>query len=382
MKPVERIFQGERLRQARLSENFTATDLADRLEVSRQLISAAEKGKPLGLEKMTQAACVLGVSIDYFYAPIPPAVDELQSAISYRSLKRTPEFQKDRADVALAWAKEVVVRFSELLELPALRLPTYEPKAPEELSWEDIDERARCTRQFFGIGFGPIDRLILLLENHGVVVGYANLSEDMDGVSAWYESGPIILAKKGSPAVRSRFDIAHELGHLVLHRHLSAEDVDDPVRHDLMEKQAHYFAGSFLLPEEGFAPEAVRIDLDYLLTLKRRWKVSLQAMMMRLESLGIVTKDQLGRFYQNLSRRRWRKEEPLDDELPTENPILFERASRFLAKEQALPFEEAFTRTQLPKGYLETFSGLQSGTLTNSQSIDTNVVQFRRKDRS
>lgn len=380
MKPVERIFQGERLRQARLSANFTATDLADRLEVSRQLISAAEKGKPLGLEKMTQAASMLGVSIDYFYAPIPPAVDEIQSAISYRSLKRTPEFQKDRADAALAWAKEVVVRFSELLEMPSVRLPIFEPKAPEELSWDEIDERARCTRQFFGLGFGPIDRLVLLLENHGVVVGYADLSEDMDGVSAWYESGPIILAKKGSSAVRSRFDIAHELGHLVLHRHLLAEDVDDPARHDLMEKQAHYFAGAFLLPEEGFAPEAVRVDLDYLLTLKRRWNVSMQAMMMRLDTLGVITKDQLGRFYQNLSRRRWRKEEPLDDELPIETPVLLERASRFLAKERVLPFQEAFTRTRLPKDYLETFAGLQSGALTSSPTLDTNVVQFRRKD--
>lgn len=379
MKPVERIFLGERLRQARLGANFTATDLAERLDVSRQLVSAAEKGKPFGLEKMAQAASLLGVSIDYFYVPIPPAVDDIQSAINYRSLKRTPEFQKDRADAALAWAKEIVVRFSELLELPEVRLPSFEPKAPEELSLDEIEERARSTRQFFGLGFGPIDRLVLLLENHGVVIGYADLSEDMDGVSAWYETGPIILAKKGSPAVRSRFDIAHELGHLVLHRHLLAEDVDDPARHDLMEKQAHYFAGAFLLPEEGFAPEAVRVDLDYLLTLKRRWKVSMQAMMMRLDSLGVITKDQLGRFYQNLSRRRWRKEEPLDDELPSEIPVLFERASKFLAKERVLPFHEAFTRTRLPKDYLETFAGLPHGALDIALNVETNVVQFRRK---
>ncbi|WP_156383712.1 XRE family transcriptional regulator [Pseudoxanthomonas sp. Root65] len=380
MKPVERTFQGARLRQARLIANMTATDLAERLEVSRQLVSAAENGKPLGLEKMAQAASLLGVSIDYFYSPVPTELGGLHSAINYRSLKRTPEFQKDRADAALAWAREVVLRFSELLEMPVVRLPEFPPRDPEELSWEMIEEISRSTRQFFGLGYGPIDKLVLLLENHGIVVGYAELSEDMDGVSAWYESGPIILVKKGSPAVRSRFDIAHELGHLILHRHLLAEDVDDPTRHDLMEKQAHYFAGAFLLPEEGFVPEAVRIDLDYLVKLKRRWKVSLQAMMMRLESLHVVTRDQLQRFFQNLSRRRWRKDEPLDSEISAETPVLFERAGRFLAQENVVPFHEAFTRTRLSKGYLEVFAGLPSGVLNMPSGLEANVVQFRRRD--
>ena len=100
-----------------------------------------------------------------------------------------------------------------------------------------------------------------------------------------------------------------------------------------------------------------------------------------VEFTGVVTKDQLVRFYQNLSRRRWRKEEPLDDELAPESPVLFERASKYLAQERVLPFHEVFTRTRLPKGYLETLAGLESGTLTNVFS-EQNVVQFRRKSDS
>lgn len=377
MKQVE--FQGERLRQARLAADMTATELADKLEVSRQVISAAEKGKPLSLEKVSLLVNELGATTDYFYQPIPSGVGFATSAINYRSLKRTPEFQKQRADAALAWAHEVTVRFSELLELPLANLPPCLDKAPEDFSWDEIESIAKETRRHFGLGFGPIDKLFLLLENHGVVVGYADLSQDMDGVSAWYEQRPIILAKRGSSAVRTRFDVAHELGHLVLHRHLAQEDVDDSTRHDLMEKQAHYFSGAFLLPEEGFLPEAVRIDLDYLVILKRRWKVSLQAMVKRLQALDVITANHVARFYQNLARRGWRKIEPLDQELPSERPVLLERAGRFLAQERVLPFHEAFVRTRLPNRFLETFAGLEPAELLPPAAAESNVITFRRK---
>jgi len=373
------VFVGDRLRQARLAANLTATELADRVEVSRQMISAAEKGKSLGADRLDQVAIALGVPVDYFFQPFPEGVGVALSAVNYRSLKKTPEFQKDRANSSLEWAHEVVVRFRELLQMPEVNLPSLSDKDPELLSWDDIENAARELRRHFNLGHGPIDKLILLLENHGVIVGTVALSDDMDGVSAWYEDGPVVLVKHGSPAVRTRFDVAHELGHLVLHRHLTSEDVDDKHRHDLMELQAHYFAGAFLLPEEGFVPEAVRVDLDYLVTLKRRWKVSLQAMVMRLEKLGVLSKDQIGRFYQNMSRRNWRRKEPLDEELLRERPVLLERAAQFLAEERIVPFQEAFTRTRLPREFLETFAGLEPGALSAPISASDNVLEFRRK---
>jgi len=343
------------------------------------MISAAEKGKSLGADRLDQVAIVLGVPVDYFFQPFPEGVGVALSAVNYRSLKKTPEFQKDRANSSLEWAHEVVVRFRELLQMPEVNLPSLSDKDPELLSWDDIENAARELRRHFNLGHGPIDKLILLLENHGVIVGTVALSDDMDGVSAWYEDGPVVLVKHGSPAVRTRFDVAHELGHLVLHRHLTSEDVDDKHRHDLMELQAHYFAGAFLLPEEGFVPEAVRVDLDYLVTLKRRWKVSLQAMVIRLEKLGILSKDQIGRFYQNMSRRNWRRKEPLDEELLRERPVLLERAAQFLAEERIVPFQEAFTRTRLPREFLETFAGLEPGALSAPIPASDNVLEFRRK---
>ena len=80
--------------------------------------------------------------------------------------------------------------------------------------------------QIFGLGFGPIPKLSLLLENNGVLVGHAPLSEGMDGVSAWFNERPFILVSSHANYFRNRLDVGHELGHLVLHRGLTQDDID------------------------------------------------------------------------------------------------------------------------------------------------------------
>ena len=65
----------------------------------------------------------------------------------------------------------------------------------------------------------------------------------------------ILLSADKDSGYRSRFDLAHEIGHLVLHRHI--QRTTDSARHKLMEQQAHHFAGEFLLPAETFASEVL-----------------------------------------------------------------------------------------------------------------------------
>lgn len=377
MRPAEPLYTGARLRQARLAASLSAADLAEKVGVTRQAIYAAEAGKPLSAEKMQQLALVLGVPLDFFYRPIPQhALPE--GAINFRRLKSAPEAQKDWARSALGWMAELAMLFEELLQLPATTLPDLGQMPPSALSAQDIEEAAIATRRHFGLGFGPIDRLMLLLENHGVLVGTVPLSAEMDGVSAWFTGRAAVLVKQHLNAFRARFDLAHELGHLVLHRHLQPDDLDDKATLDLVEDQAHHFAGAFLLPESSYGAEAVRTDLDYLLTLKRRWGVSIAAQIKRLEALDMLSKDQCSRLWQNLARRRWRNPEPLDQETQAERPLLLRRAAEFLAAHQALPFHEAFTRSRLPRRFLTAAAGLQDHELDPPSATLGNVIQFRR----
>jgi len=377
MRSAEPAYTGARLRQARLASGLSAAELAEKVGVTRQAIYAAEAGKPLSAEKMQHAGLVLGVALDFFYRPIPQQA-EAEGAINFRRLKSTPEAQKDWARSALGWMAELALLFEELLQLPATSLPDLGGKPPSALGTLDIEEAAIATRRHFGLGFGPIDKLLLLLENHGILVGTAPLSAEMDGVSAWFNGRAAILIKSDLTAFRARFDLAHELGHLVLHRHLHPDDLDDKATLDLVEDQAHHFAGAFLLPEASYGAEAVRTDLDYLLVLKRRWGVSIAAQIKRLQALEMLTKDQCARRWQGLARRRWRNPEPLDHDTRAETPLLLRRAAEFLAKHQALPFHEAFTRSRLPRRFLAAVAGLQDHELDPPPAALGTVIQFRR----
>ena len=108
--------------------------------------------------------------------------------------------------------------------------------------------------------------------------------------------------------MRSRYDLAHELGHILLHRSVRKEAFVDKAVFRLIEQQAHRFAGSFLLPGSTFGAEFGRMPtLEYLTSLKAKWKVSIQFMIMRCAELDIISEHQKGRLFAGLSARGWRQ---------------------------------------------------------------------------
>ncbi|WP_427339611.1 ImmA/IrrE family metallo-endopeptidase [Caloranaerobacter sp. DY30410] len=132
--------------------------------------------------------------------------------------------------------------------------------------------------------------------------------EKIDAFSQWIGSRPFIfLGSDKDSAVRSRFDIAHELGHLLLHTHVDQEDLKDPKVLKRIEKEAHYFVGAFLLPEDSFAQEVTSISIDHFISLKKRWKVSIASMIYRCDELGIFTDNKILYLNKQMSYRKMRK---------------------------------------------------------------------------
>ena len=172
--------------------------------------------------------------------------------------------------------------------------------------WDDIEEAAACLRRDWGLGQGPIENLIDLLEGNGIVV--ARLLEDcksLDAFSTWQKDRPFIFlnTEKGSPS-RSRFDAAHELGHLILH----AECLPGDKHH---EDEANRFASAFLLPKETFVKECPRrLIWDHFLELKERWKVSLAALIRRARDLNLISEDTYKRGNVMRNKFGWRTDEP------------------------------------------------------------------------
>jgi len=102
---------------------------------------------------------------------------------------------------------------------------------------------------------------------------------------------------------------------------------------DLLERQAHRFAGAFLLPEEAFLNDLYSPTLDGLLQLKRKWKVSVAMMIKRLHQLEFLSDAEVSGLFKNLSRRGWKKFEPYDDQIPVEEPVLLKQAFEVIVEE-------------------------------------------------
>jgi len=213
----------------------------------------------------------------------------------------------------------LVVELEEHVTFPEEQISEH---AAEVRSLQEVELLAERLRAVWGLGLGPISDMVALIERLGVMVlELKGHSRALDAFSTWLVGRPLVfLSSEKESATRRRFDCAHELGHLLMHQEA------DPGRREL-EAQADRFASAFLLPGESFAKEYPdRLNWAHLRALKRRWKVSLAAMLKRAFDLDLISEATYRRAFVHLNRAGWREQEP--DEPSMERPSLIKKAGR------------------------------------------------------
>ncbi|WP_424211377.1 ImmA/IrrE family metallo-endopeptidase [Streptomyces sp. BI20] len=166
-------------------------------------------------------------------------------------------------------------------------------------------DAAETVREEWSVPTGPIDDMVALLEGAGALVVVRNLGTTaLDAVSQWpADKAPLVLVNSIASADRSRFSLAHELGHLVMH--------GEPGERRVQEDQANRFAAEFLMPHDAVLPELKPgIDVSRLLDLKARWGVSMAALIRRAMDLGVVSEWQYRTLMVELSALGYRTNEP------------------------------------------------------------------------
>jgi Zn-dependent peptidase ImmA (M78 family) len=277
----------------------------------------------------------------------------------------------------LEWAQDLATALMEYVDYPDVNLPSRNYTDPEEVTAEDIENAACECRDLWRLGRSAIQDLALAVEGAGVILVREETGiAQIEGLSAWsavLDRPLILLSADKDNGYRSRFDLAHEIGHLVLHRNI--QRTTDSARHKLMEQQAHRFAGAFLLPAETFASD-VRVPptLDDLLLLKRRWGVSAAAIIMRLKALELLDDDGALMLFKRRSARWGAKSEPGDDDRKPEQPRLLRRTIDLLVEEKVMPLEAIPRHIGLAAGDVEALSGLPEGYFQGKN----NVVEFVR----
>ncbi|MGY6519378.1 MAG: XRE family transcriptional regulator [Lysobacteraceae bacterium] len=371
-------FVPDRLTQALSVRGFSATELAARIGVTNTTVSRWRSGNQVPSPGMVQSmASELRVSPEWLTRPIRNATSRPNFRGSVAQLKQ----ERGLLGARMEWLEEVSSQLEDFVDYPAVNLPSYEFKRLSEITDCAIEEAAEACRKLWNLGDAPVGDSLLLLENAGTVVALEETGiAKIEGLSAWSASGrPLVLlcADKGN-AFRSRFDAAHELGHLVLHRYIEA--TGDAASHKMMEAQAHRFAGAFLLPARGFVSEvSTPVSLQALVFLKQRWGVSVAAMIMRLKALGVISEDDYLRLIKHRSAKWGNKREPLDDERTPEQPRLLKRTMELLINEGVIRADGLSDMLGISSRDVESMFGLPVGYLSGKQA-DIVELSIKRRD--
>jgi Zn-dependent peptidase ImmA (M78 family) len=178
------------------------------------------------------------------------------------------------------------------------------------------EEAARLMRATWLIPHGPVRNVTEVIEGAGGVVVRMNFgTRQFDAVSEWIPGYPpifLINGDAGIPGDRLRLTLAHEIAHVLLHRHPNPD----------MEQEANEFAAEFLMPKKEIKASLYNLTISKLVQLKRIWKVSMAALVHRAFELGTVTDAQRRYLYINMAKRGYRTREPIEADVPIENPEL------------------------------------------------------------
>ena len=327
---------GERLRRFRLARGMSLKDLADAIEgsVNAQMLSKYEHGElqPTAAT-LNQIASVLGVKSAQLWGE-PPCYVEW---IAFRKRTRLGKREQERIQSFVAEEFEKRVQLQEqicegnTLELSVLKTTVR--------SLDNAEEAALALRDTLKLGIDPIGNLIDVLEDHYIHIIEVAADEAFDGISALARDSddkPLaaaIATRSGVPGDRQRLNIAHELGHLILEL---CEDVDP-------EKAAFRFGAAFLAPAEQLRRDVggkrSRIQRGELFYLKRRYGMSIQAVLFRLRDLGIITNTYYKKWCIQINKLGWKKHEPI--KMPSEKPERFRQQVHRALSEDLITETEA-----------------------------------------
>ncbi len=377
-------FVGARLREAREARGLTAAALSDLLGLTRAAVSQYEHGHKTPSPEIMQRICSLTRLPDRFFMEAVPAETPMAPRVFYRSRSAATKSARTRSERKLEWLARIVSWMESFVAFPAVDLASADlPETAVQLNGRDIESAADNLRRHWGLGAGPISNVAWLLENHGILVSRFPLHADaLDSFSEIRSSGRpfVVLSSDRNSAVRSRFDAAHELGHLVLHEGVPSRDLLKPAEHHLIEEQAHRFASAFLMPTESFSRSATSITIDGLKSLKQQWGVSMQAIVMRLCDLDIIGEDTKTSFFRAFGARGWRKAEPLDDQMTAEQPELLRQALEAIVSKRVLGTDDILASLPYDAQDIEELCGVRHGTLASQRRIyePAPIVQIER----
>lgn len=305
-------FNPTRLKLARTRRQLTLKALAERVGMSSRMVSEHEKDycKHVPLEETVVAySKALNYPASFFLDPDPVETVDKET-VSFRSLKSMRAAQEHAAIGAGQIGVMINDYFESRYNLPSENLPDYRRVEPEVA--------AEALRQEWNLGTLSIGNMIHLLEKNGVrVFSLAENTQDVDAFSFWKGGTPYVFLNTQKSGERSRFDAAHELGHLLLHKHGVPQGKD-------AEAEADRFASALLMPKLTLLPyKGQNLTIESILSLKVKWKVSAMALIVQMKNVGVLSEWQYKSLIITASKMGLRTKEI--NGIPRERSLIIEK---------------------------------------------------------
>lgn len=309
------MFNPERLELARKRRALTMKELAERCGVTTRAVSAWEKGdaEPRTATQ-SKLAEILGFPSVFFQLAGPPELTA--ERVSFRALTAMTARERDQALAAGSMAFELSHWLFERFTGPPIDVPRCDS--------EPAEAAAEAVRRSWSLADRPISNVIHLLESRGVrVFSLVEGTRRLDAFATWHDHAPFTFLNTTRSAERGRFDLAHELGHLVMHKGV------ETIRNRNFESDADRFGGAFLMPASGmYARAPRRVTLDVVMAEKHHWGVPAMAYVYRLHELGLLSDWHYRSYCIELTKQGYRLDDP--DGTPNESSLLLAKIFELL----------------------------------------------------
>lgn len=379
-----RSFNGGRLKSARIYRGKTISQLADETGVSKQAISQFENNKTTpGFETLMRLTYSLQFPKDYFYEE-----DDISIIVGNTYFRAQASItKKEEASYAekLSIFAKLYTFIEDYINFPKLNILQLDHS-------NDIDEVELISeklRAYWGLGDKPIVNLVNVMEKNGFkITSFDTENSKIDAFTQMQKVNNevkyfIALGNDKNSAVRRHFDLAHELGHIMLHEWVEDTSTISREEYKKIENQANEFAGAFLLPRRGFLNDLIYPNnLDSYVELKQKWKVSIGAMLIRAYKLNAITYNQYQYMIKQASKRGWRTCEPLDDKIPLSKPVLAKKALEMLIENNILTKPQVVEKIHnsgisISREEIEFLLGLENDML-KEENNNTNIISIKK----
>lgn len=377
------IFNGAKLKVARIYRGKTVDQLAKEVNINKKDIIAFEENKykptPENTMKLSNN---LQFPREYFFKNENIKVTVEGSHFNPQST--IPRNEEISYREKLIMTHKIYTFMQGYIKFPELNLPDNLNRN------DDIEEMATKTRRYWGLGDGAIGNMVSLLESNGVLLSGINI--DRKGASPYTQKQSlnkeslyvIALGNDKKSATIRNYDLAYELAYII------SNELNIPSK----KFNADEFACAFLLPKDAFLEDLSNPnELDFYIEMKTKWLVPISIMIFRAYTLGAINYKKYNFLMNEMNKKGWLKKEPLDDNIKGVSPqalktaveLLFE--NNIMSKNTLMDNLANFGINMNPED-IEILIGLKEGTLgakvnqgKNNNKNNVKIVDFKNKKR-